>query len=153
MDPENNLLPELKVEIGNVKSQLNQMFNHLANLLDEFDEHNNKLTEPGKLIKDHQSQAQLITNLKTNLKLACSAIHDITQPLTVLIGRCELLGKVDNLQPEIIKQIKPILSSAEKIGEMINKIRFINGGLIEQLESDFKSVCQKQSQYSEEEKT
>jgi len=64
-------------------------------------------------------------NKKGLIKLARKLIHDIAQPLTVVLGRSELLYRLVSDDKNFIKHIDAILINTRRLNELIGKIHSI----------------------------
>ncbi|MFC1728910.1 hypothetical protein ACFL6I_01120 [candidate division KSB1 bacterium] len=71
-------------------------------------------------------------NIQSTVEMAEATVHELLQPLAVLIRCCELLGMLADQSPEIKTHIDSILSNANKINGIIEKIQSINKQMTEQ---------------------
>ncbi len=86
---------------------------------------------------ENRVQTKREAQIKASLEMARAAMHELAQPLTVLIGRCELIDMLDEKNPKIKKHIDSILSNAKKVGDIVCKIQEINKQMTKQyIETD-----------------
>jgi len=125
---------ELQAEIGRLKSELNSTNNYITEIVSKLKDKFEVLmhSNQSELIKKQLSQSTIKVPLQATLEMARKASHELAQPLTVLIGRCELLYILADKNPEIKRHINSILSSAEKIDGIVRKIQSINKQMAEQ---------------------
>jgi len=84
------------------------------------------MTKASLLPKEKKEQLIREAYLKATIEMAGAAAHELAQPLTVLMMRCEILKSYTDGNPAIKENIKLLLSSVEKIGNIVHKIQSIN---------------------------
>lgn len=134
MTVEEKQICELQAEIGRLKSELNNTNNYIIEIVSKLEDKFEELMHGNqpKLIRKQLSQSARKAHLQATLEIVRAASHELAQPLTVLIGRCELLYILADKNPEIKRHINSILSSAEKIDKIVRKIQSINKQMAEQ---------------------
>lgn len=132
---ERNRICVLLHEIERLKSELNETYGYIIGLISELEDKLRQVIPDNKqllLINEQDAKLPGEERLKNVIKMARAAVHELAQPLTVLIGRCELLNTLTNKHPEIARHVNSILSCAKKINEIICKIQEINKRMVEQ---------------------
>lgn len=128
MQNTDNRMFEIQNEIQKLKLELHETFGNYSNLVTNLElKVDNVMKENQITLKFNNEVNDKIKNdIKSTLKIARAMVHDLSQPLTVLIGRCELLGMLAKQNPEIKNHIDSMLSSAAKINTIIRKIQTLN---------------------------
>ena len=132
---EKNRICVLLDEIERLKSELNKTYGYVIELVSELEDKLKQIIQEDKqllLINEKNAKIAGEERLKNTLKMERAAVHELSQPLTVLIGRCELLDALVNKHPEIAKHVNSILSCAKRISEIVRKIQGINKQMMEQ---------------------
>ena len=125
MNDQKKQIYELKTENNRLKSEINEANLNNVELTNKLKEKSEKLIQANQLIKKQQAQLIGEERLKATSELVREAIHELTQPLTVIVGCCELLSMFDGLDPKMAKYINSIFSSSKKLSEVVHKIQAI----------------------------
>lgn len=125
---------ELNSEIDRLKSELDKTYNSLKEMISELAVKFEEVMQDNQpvLMDSDRPESKRADLFKDTLEMAKAASHELAQPLTILIGRCELLNMLVGKNPEIAKHINSILSSANRVGEIVRKIQSINKKIIAQ---------------------
>lgn len=125
---------ELNSEIDRLKSELDKTYNSLKEMVSELAVKFEEVMQDNQpvLMESDRPESKREDLFKATLEMAKEASHELAQPLTILIGRCELLNMLVGKNPEIAKHIDSILSSANRVGEIVRKIQSINKKILAQ---------------------
>ena len=125
---------ELNAEIDRLKSELDKTYNSLKGMVSGLAVKFEEVMQDNQpvLMESDQPESKREDLFKATLEMAKEASHELAQPLTILIGRCELLNMLVGKNPEIAKHIDSILSSANRVGEIVRKIQSINKKILAQ---------------------
>ena len=139
-------ISELHNDIRNLKLELDAVFNNFTNLVNTLELrvgeviNNNQIMLPDK----DNNHATRESNIKTTLKTARATMHDLAQPLTILIGRCELLEMLAHKDPVIKRHVESMLSNAKKVEKIVKKVQSLNSKIARQCdEKDSMEVVEK----------
>jgi signal transduction histidine kinase len=125
MAARNEKFMKLQAENDRLKIELQETQSSLQELTYELNCKCDELVMAQKQIDNQKLQQNDEYKFNESLKLTRDAVHELAQPLTVLLGRCELLEQYHELQPVVSTNVKHIYSSARKIEEIIGKMREI----------------------------
>ncbi len=84
-----------------------------------------RLKTEQELLLAHQKLVQTSRNSLIE-SISSGLAHEINNPLTVIIGRLHMLALRDFSEDETKKQIQVIHKSAERIGQIVKKLRALN---------------------------
>ena len=118
-------LEKLKTELKILTLDVQKNSESVMNLAKIIEEKNSELSE---LLKHIESwKVQLSEELTTEKIMETTRLvaHDLAQPLTIMMGRCELLEMQLKNEPELIRHVDPILACARNMNELIQKLRNI----------------------------
>jgi signal transduction histidine kinase len=126
----------LHLEIGTLKSRLNESHNGVLRMINELETKVENMVKENDVSPVKETKSERIEQFKDILEMARHTVHELAQPLTVLMGRCEFLEMLPEENPKVKKHIDSILVSAKRIESLINRIREINKTMAEYCDMD-----------------
>lgn len=126
-------ISELRVEIDRIKTALDETNRSIIAMVCKLEAKVERIMDKNQIIpiNNNRSYSKRESQLKDILETVSVQAHDLVQPLTVLIGRCELMDIFCKKHPEIKKNIDSMLLSAKKVEEIIHKIQSLNKQMLE----------------------
>ena len=116
---------QLENELEDAYRRVTILTNKVEALNEKLQTNNQQLEEANRTIKEQQDKTLDNEKLKTLLDMAGAAVHEMSQPLTVIMGYIELLGLRDNYPPNLRDPLEKIYQSAKKMRYIVLNIQKI----------------------------
>lgn len=141
MSNNENNREEIKEKNIDLKLEINETYHGLVRLTNQLQKKIEKLLDFDKQIeKQHENSLTKKESLQNTLNMSRKIAHELAQPLSVIVGRCELLSMSNDLSPEAKKNINQILVSANKLSQAVGRMQSINKSFIKQLNEDVSKI-------------
>ncbi len=119
------------------KIETSDNYNGIIELTNELQKRIENLISVSRQIKElHSNSKNKKERFEHTIDEYKKMIHELAQPLAVIIGRCELLSMSGNIKPEIKNNLNQIMSSANKLSVIVRKIQSLNKSVIQQFDED-----------------